>query len=60
MNLANGQLSVAGVNAYSFAEQYHTFDACGFAANPSNLDDAHSSKLVGSTAAAREREGATV
>lgn len=60
MNLANGQLSVAGINAYSFDEQYHTFDTCGFASNPSTLDDARSSKLVGSAAAARERDGATV
>ena len=60
MNLANGQLTTAGINAYAFDEQLHTFDACGFAANPSMLDDARGSKFVGSKAAVRERDGSTV
>jgi hypothetical protein len=59
MNLANGNLQVAGVNAYSFEEQYHTFDSCGYSSNPSTLADA-STRTVGDLTAAAARSGATV
>jgi pre-mRNA-processing factor 17 len=59
MNLANGNLEVAGVNAYSFEEQYHTFDTCGYSANPSTLADA-STRTVGDLTAAAARNGSTV
>lgn len=59
MNLANGNLEVAGVNAYSFEEQYHTFDTCGYSSNPSALADA-STRTVGDLTAAAARNGSTV
>jgi hypothetical protein len=47
MNLSNGNLEKAGIQAYDFEEQYHTFDNCGFAANPSAFGDQESRAIVG-------------
>lgn len=59
MNLANGNLEVAGINAYSFEEQLHTFDTHGYSSNPSTLADA-TTRTVGDLKAAASRSGSTV
>ena len=59
MNLANGNLEVAGINSYSFEEQLHTFDTHGYSSNPSTLADA-TTRTVGDLKAAASRSGATV
>lgn len=46
--------------ADAFEEQYHTFDNCGFSANPSVMEDGRAVGMVGDKKAAKARGGSTV
>eukprot|EP00485_Elphidium_margaritaceum_P013165 CAMPEP_0202694748 /NCGR_PEP_ID=MMETSP1385-20130828/8527_1 /ASSEMBLY_ACC=CAM_ASM_000861 /TAXON_ID=933848 /ORGANISM="Elphidium margaritaceum" /LENGTH=625 /DNA_ID=CAMNT_0049350647 /DNA_START=29 /DNA_END=1906 /DNA_ORIENTATION=+ len=62
----SGYVEVEDVDAFSFNEQYHTFNSFGYAMNPSNNTDDHNnnndtqSKYVGDQESLRDHQATTI